>query len=49
MKAYTAVQRKLLVIIYTLWKKGEDFKLDFQDAISREMEQKTSLALIVND
>ena len=25
MKAYTAVQRKLLILIYTLWKKNEEF------------------------
>jgi hypothetical protein len=28
MKAYTAVQRKLLILIYTLWKKNEAFKND---------------------
>jgi transposase len=29
MKAYTAVQRKLLILIYTLWKKNEAFRPDF--------------------
>jgi len=29
MKAYTAVQRKLLILIYTLWKRNEAFKNDF--------------------
>jgi transposase len=28
MKAYVAVQKKLLVLIYTLWKKNEAFKVD---------------------
>ena len=26
MKAYVAVQRKLLILIYTLWKKNESFR-----------------------
>lgn len=30
MKAYTAVQRKLLIVMYTLWKKETDFDLDYQ-------------------
>ena len=30
MKAYTAVQRKLLILIYTLWKKNEYFDPDYQ-------------------
>ena len=29
MKAYVAVQRKLLVILYTLWKKNERFDTEF--------------------
>ncbi|WP_315814532.1 transposase [Paraflavitalea speifideaquila] len=28
MKAYVAVQRKLLILIYTIWKKGESFNQD---------------------
>jgi len=31
MKAYTAVQRKLLVLIYTLWKKNESYDLNYQN------------------
>lgn len=49
MKAYTAVQRKLLVIIYTLWKKDEEFDGDFQDRASREKEQEPSLTFLVNE
>lgn len=30
MKAYTAVQRKLLILIYTLWKKDEFYDPDYQ-------------------
>ena len=29
MKSYVAIQRKLLILIYTLWKKKEDFNADF--------------------
>ena len=29
MKAYVAVQKKILVIIYALWKKDEAFQIDF--------------------
>ena len=29
MKAYTAVQRKLLCLMFTLWKKEEDFDADY--------------------
>ena len=28
MKAYVAVQKKLLVLIYTIWKKNEPFKTE---------------------
>jgi transposase len=31
MKAYVAVQKKLLVLIYTLWKKDESFNPDFKN------------------
>lgn len=31
MKGYTAVQRKLLVMIYTLWKKNEEFDYNHQN------------------
>ena len=29
MKAYVAVQRKLLVLIYTLWKKDQEYISDY--------------------
>ncbi len=38
MKAYTAVQKKLLATIYTLWKKNEEFDKDFQN---KEKEKQT--------
>ena len=31
MKAYVAVQRKLLVLIYTLWKKNQEYKPHLQN------------------
>lgn len=37
MKAYTAVQKKLLIVIYTLWKKDEVYQPDYQQS-SRERE-----------
>ena len=38
MKAYTAVQRKLLVMIYTLWKKDEAFDPTYQTSVNQEPE-----------
>lgn len=46
MKAYTAVQKKLLVVIYSLWKKDEAFETDYQDKYSTEVEPKLSLASV---
>jgi hypothetical protein len=31
MKAYVAVQRKLLCLIYTLWKRGEKYQRNYKD------------------
>lgn len=49
MKAYVAVQRKLLVLIYALWKKDEAFDLQSQttekDKIFRNEEMEPSFAL----
>ncbi len=43
MKGYTAVQKKLLVMIYTLWKKDEVFNENhYQDKISRDDEKEPS-------
>lgn len=36
MKGYVAVQRKLLCLIYTLWKKDEAFDPDYQDKLEQE-------------
>ncbi|MFD1628847.1 IS110 family transposase [Pseudopedobacter beijingensis] len=49
MKAYVAVQKKLLVLIYTLWKKNEDFNPPAQTTeeeifINEEMEPSFALA-----
>jgi|SRR6187402_278010 len=41
MKSYVAVQKKLLTMIYHLWKKNEDYNADYQKNI-QEGEQKLS-------
>lgn len=46
MKGYTAVQKKLLIVIYTLWKKDEAFELNYQEKISKEVEQEPSFASV---
>lgn len=38
MKAYTAVQKKLLVLVYTLWKKKEAYQPNYTLVISKEEE-----------
>jgi transposase len=45
MKAYVAVQKKLLVLIYTLWRKNEEFSPN-QVNISRKEDTVPSFALI---
>lgn len=45
MKAYVAVQRKLLVMIYTLWKKNEAFNPDTKINTSRNEKTAPSFAL----
>jgi transposase len=45
MKAYVAVQKKLLVLIYTLWKKNEAFKPDRKIDTSRNEDTAPSFAL----
>ena len=45
MKAYVAVQKKLLVMIYTLWKKNEAFNRDVKINTSRKEETAPSFAL----
>jgi transposase len=47
MKAYVAVQKKLLVIMYTLWKRNEKFKPNNNN--SRDEEQATSSPLTIKD
>lgn len=42
MKAYTAVQKKLLEIIYVLWKKEQSFDPNYQGKLSGELESEPS-------
>ena len=46
MKAYTAVQKKLLALIYTLWKKDEPFNQDHENNKSGEKELAPSFASV---
>lgn len=46
MKAYTAVQKKLLVLIYILWKKDEWFNPDHENNKSGEKELEPSFASV---
>lgn len=46
MKAYTSVQKKLLIVIYTLWKKDEAFDPHYQNTASRDVEPEPSFALV---
>ncbi len=46
MKAYTAVQKKLLALIYTLWKKDEPFNPDHENNKSGEKELEPSFASV---
>ena len=39
MKSYVAIQRKLLVLIYTLWKKNEEFDNDYEKNKSARVEE----------
>ena len=44
MKGYVAVQKKLLTMMYTLWKRNEMFEPDYQKTI-REKEPEPSFGL----
>ena len=46
MKAYTAVQKKLLEFIFILWKKDEAFDPNYQDKTSRDEEPEPSFTLV---
>lgn len=45
MKSYVAVQRKLLVLIYTLWKKDTEFHPQYQSVSHKILEQPIEAAL----
>jgi transposase len=46
MKAYTAVQKKLLEFIFILWKKDEAFDPNYQDKSSGDVEPESSFTLV---
>jgi transposase len=45
MKSYVAVQKKLLVLIYALWKNNTAYDIDYQNKYTRELEQALPLGL----
>ncbi len=45
MKSYVAVQKKLLVIIYALWKNNTAYDIDHKNKYTRELEQALPLGL----
>jgi hypothetical protein len=52
MKGYTAVQRKLLVLIYTLWKKNKAYDPNYKNKkgeVQKNLEQPIGAALIELD
>ena len=50
MKSYVAVQKKLLILIYTLWKKNEAFNENYhKDKSSRGEEVETSSRLSLEE
>jgi transposase len=45
MKSYVAVQKKLLVLIYSLWKNDTAYDIDYRNKYIKELEQVLSLGL----
>lgn len=45
MKSYVAVQKKLLVIIYALWKNNTAYDINYKNKLTRELEQELPLGL----
>jgi hypothetical protein len=45
MKSYVAVQKKLLVLIYTLWKNNSAYNIDYKNQYTRELEQALPLGM----
>jgi transposase len=45
MKSYVAVQKKLLVLIYALWKNNAAYDIDYKNKHTRELEQALPLGL----
>jgi len=45
MKSYVAVQKKLLVLIYALWKNNTAYDINYKNKYTRELEQALPLGL----
>jgi len=45
MKSYVAVQKKLLVLIYALWKNNAAYNIDYKNKYTRELEQELPLGM----
>lgn len=49
MKAYTAIQRKLLLLIYTLWKKDEKYNQEYYEPSGRDEDKQEFCTTSGND
>lgn len=45
MKSYVAIQKKLLILIYALWKNNTAYDIDYKNKYTRELEQVLPLGL----
>ena len=45
MKSYVAIQKKLLVLIYSLWKNNTAYDIDYRNKYTRELEQELPLGM----
>jgi hypothetical protein len=45
MKRYVAIQKKLLILIYALWKNNTAYDIDYKNKYTRELEQELPLGL----
>jgi hypothetical protein len=45
MKSYVAVQKKLLVLIYALWKNNTAYDINYKNKYTRELKQELPLGL----
>ncbi len=49
MKSYVAVQKKILTIVYSLWKKNEMYDTNYQINIQEEEQKLSSRAIVFEE